>query len=55
MNQHPDVFDSLFVSMVHVGKTGKLEDAFIQLSGYIEREQKRGDELNRPCVIPCLY
>ncbi|MCL1142096.1 type II secretion system F family protein [Shewanella gaetbuli] len=41
MNQHPDVFDSLFVSMVHVGEnTGKLEDAFIQLSSYIEREQE---------------
>ncbi|QIR13365.1 type II secretion system F family protein [Shewanella aestuarii] len=41
MNQHQDVFDSLFVSMVHVGEnTGKLEDAFIQLSGYIEREQE---------------
>lgn len=41
MNHHPDVFDSLFVSMVHVGEnTGKLEDAFIQLSGYIEREQE---------------
>ena len=41
MNHHPDVFDTLFVSMVHVGEnTGKLEDAFIQLSGYIEREQE---------------
>lgn len=41
MNQHPDVFDALFVSMVHVGEnTGKLEDVFIQLSGYIEREQE---------------
>ncbi|MCL1057127.1 MULTISPECIES: type II secretion system F family protein [Shewanella] len=41
MNQHPDVFDALFVSMIHVGEnTGKLEDAFIQLSGYIEREQE---------------
>ncbi|MCG9730296.1 type II secretion system F family protein [Shewanella sp. Isolate13] len=41
MNQHPDVFDALFVSMVHVGEnTGKLEDAFIQLAGYIEREQE---------------
>jgi len=41
MNHHPDVFDALFVSMVHVGEnTGKLEDAFIQLSGYIEREQE---------------
>ncbi|MBR9729064.1 type II secretion system F family protein [Shewanella intestini] len=41
MNQHPDVFDSLFVSMVHVGEnTGRLDEAFIQLSGYIEREQE---------------
>lgn len=41
MNHHPDVFDSLFVAMVHVGEnTGKLEDAFLQLSGYIEREQE---------------
>ncbi|MCL1050064.1 type II secretion system F family protein [Shewanella abyssi] len=41
MNQHPDVFDALFISMIHVGEnTGKLEDAFIQLSGYIEREQE---------------
>jgi len=41
MNQHQDVFDSLFVSMINVGEnTGKLEDAFIQLSGYIEREQE---------------
>ncbi|MGL4474742.1 MAG: type II secretion system F family protein [Shewanella sp.] len=41
MNQHPKVFESLFVSMVHVGEnTGKLEQAFLQLSGYIEREME---------------
>ena len=41
MNHHQDVFDALFVSMVHVGEnTGKLEDAFMQLAGYIEREQE---------------
>lgn len=41
MNHHPDVFDALFVSMVHVGEnTGKLEDVFLQLSGYLEREQE---------------
>lgn len=41
MNHHPDIFGALFVSMVHVGEnTGKLEDAFIQLAGYIEREQE---------------
>ncbi|MGL4835877.1 MAG: type II secretion system F family protein [Shewanella sp.] len=41
MNQHPEVFNALFVAMVHVGEnTGKLEEAFLQLSGYIEREQE---------------
>ncbi|MBB1269644.1 type II secretion system F family protein [Shewanella sp. SR44-3] len=41
MNLHPKVFNPLFVSMIHVGEnTGKLEDVFIQLSGYIEREQE---------------
>lgn len=41
MNQHPRIFNALFVSMIHVGEnTGKLEDVFIQLSGYIEREQE---------------
>ncbi|KFZ37819.1 MSHA biogenesis protein MshG [Shewanella mangrovi] len=41
MNQHPDIFDPLFISMVHVGEnTGRLEDTFLQLSQYIEREQE---------------
>ncbi|MCH1924121.1 type II secretion system F family protein [Shewanella sp. C32] len=41
MNQHPDIFDALFISMVHVGEnTGKLEEVFYQLSQYIEREQE---------------
>ncbi|BDM63087.1 MSHA biogenesis protein MshG [Shewanella sp. NFH-SH190041] len=41
MNQHQDVFDPLFVSMIHVGEnTGRLEDSFLQLAGYIEREQE---------------
>lgn len=41
MNHHPDVFDSLFISMIHVGEnTGKLEDVFLQLSHYVEREQE---------------
>ncbi|MGB0892860.1 MAG: type II secretion system F family protein [Parashewanella sp.] len=41
MNQHPDVFDPLFVSMIHVGENaGRLEETFMQLSMYIEREQE---------------
>ena len=55
MNQHQDVFDSLFISMVHVGEnTGKLEDAFIQLSGYIEREQETRRRIKSAMRYPIL-
>lgn len=37
--QHPRFFSGLFVSMVHVGEnTGKLDEAFNQLSSYLDLE-----------------
>lgn len=40
LNQHPDIFGSLFVSLVHVGEnTGQLEESFLKLTSYLEREQ----------------
>lgn len=40
LNQHPKLFNPLFVSLVHVGEnTGKLDDAFLKLASYFEREQ----------------
>jgi len=40
-NQHPKLFNPLFVSLVHVGEnTGKLDDAFAKLASYFEREQE---------------
>jgi len=39
MKDHPKVFPNVFVSMVHVGEnTGKLEEAFLQISDNLERE-----------------
>ena len=39
MTLHPDVFDQLFVSLVNVGEnSGKLDEAFNQLSSYLERD-----------------
>ncbi len=39
MGNYPDIFDKLFVSLVHVGEnTGKLDEAFEQLSQYLERD-----------------
>lgn len=41
LNQHPHIFTSLFVSMVQVGEnTGNMDDAFIQLSDYLDRERE---------------
>jgi MSHA biogenesis protein MshG len=39
MAEHPKVFSQLFASIVHVGEnTGQLEQAFLQLSQYLELE-----------------
>jgi MSHA biogenesis protein MshG len=41
LNHHPDIFNSLFVSMVQVGEnTGNMDEAFLQLSEYLERERE---------------
>ncbi|MEM0515076.1 type II secretion system F family protein [Pseudoalteromonas sp. YIC-827] len=41
MANHKDIFNRLMVSIVVVGEnTGKLEDSFLQLSEYFEREQE---------------
>lgn len=41
LNQHPHIFSSLFVSMVQVGEnTGNMDDAFLQLSDYLDRERE---------------
>lgn len=41
MRHHPKVFNNLFVSIVSVGEdSGSLEDAFKQLSDYLERDQE---------------
>jgi len=37
--RHPNVFNALFINIVHVGEnSGRLEEAFLQLSQYLERD-----------------
>ena len=39
LHQHPDIFGALFVSLIHVGEnTGQLEESFLKLTSYLERE-----------------
>lgn len=41
MSSHPKVFPKLAISIVHVGEnTGRLEDAFLQLAEYFERDEE---------------
>jgi MSHA biogenesis protein MshG len=41
LHKHPKIFNALFVSLVHVGEnTGNLDEAFLKLAGYFEREQE---------------
>jgi len=40
MRHHTDIYDNLYISMVHVGEnSGRLEEVFDQMSGYLEKDQ----------------
>ena len=53
MNQHKQVFSQLFISIVHVGEnTGKLDEAFLQLSFYLEREQETRKQIKAATRYP---
>ena len=51
--QHPDVFSHLFISMVQVGEnTGNLDEVFLQISGYLEREKNTRDQIKAAIRYP---
>ena len=53
LHQHPAIFSQLFVSVVHVGEnTGKLDEAFLQLSEYLEREQETRKQIKAATRYP---
>lgn len=53
LNQHPKIFDQLYVSIVHVGEnTGKLDEACMQLSEYLEREQETRKQIKSATRYP---
>ena len=55
LNQHPDIFSSLFVSLIHVGEnTGQLEDSFLQLTTYLEREQATRKRIKTALRYPTM-
>ena len=53
MHQHSEIFDRLYVSVVHVGEnTGRLDEAFLQLAGYLEREQETRRQIKAATRYP---
>ena len=55
LNQHPKIFGSLFVSLIHVGEnTGQLEDSFLKLTTYLEREQATRKRIKTALRYPSM-
>ena len=53
MAQYPDIFSNLFVSMVQVGEnTGNLDDVFLQIAGYLEREKETRNQIKSAMRYP---
>lgn len=51
--QHPEIFNQLFVSVVHVGEnTGQLDAAFKQLAEYLQREQETRKQIKAATRYP---
>ncbi|WP_333608361.1 type II secretion system F family protein [Arsukibacterium sp.] len=52
---HPTVFNRLTVSMVHVGEnTGRLDEAFLQLTYYFEQEMETRKQIKQATRYPML-
>ena len=53
MNAHPKVFSKLLSSIIHVGEnTGKLDEAFIQITDYYEKEQATRKQIKQATSYP---
>lgn len=53
LHAHPKVFNTLFISMISVGEnTGQLDQAFRQLSGYLEMERETRKRIKQATRYP---
>ncbi len=53
MTQHPKIFSSLFINMVRVGEnSGRLDEVFLQIAGYLEREKTTRDQVKAAMRYP---
>lgn len=55
MSLHPKIFTPLMVSMIRVGEsTGQLDDAFLQLSEYLERDRDTRNQIKAALRYPAF-
>jgi len=55
MARHTDIFSSLFISMVQVGEqTGRLDEALLQISTYLEQEKLTRDRIKSAMRYPLI-
>ncbi len=55
MGKHPKIFSNLFVSIVQVGEeTGGLDQAFLQISQYLEREKETQSRIKSALRYPTM-
>ena len=55
MGQHPKIFSSLFISIVNVGEaTGGLDQGFLQISQYMEREKETQSRIKSALRYPTM-
>jgi MSHA biogenesis protein MshG len=53
MNAHPLVFNKLLASIIHVGEnTGKLDESFVQIIDYYEKEQATRKQIKQATNYP---
>jgi len=55
LSRYPDIFSHLFVSIVQVGEnTGQLDEAFLQMSRYLELEKDTRDRIKAALRYPTM-
>ena len=55
LSRHPEIFTTLFVSMVRVGEnTGRLDESFVQISLYMEREKETRERIKAALRYPAF-
>ncbi|CAG7856299.1 hypothetical protein MCAMS1_00725 [biofilm metagenome] len=55
MNQHKKVFSPLFINIVHIGETtGGLDQAFLQIANYLEREKETQNRIKSALRYPAM-